>query len=61
LNFCLCYLPALFNDYSEGVVPLIGDTYGVGVIFDDCLSDCSDVYFEASDYMALVHVSVADF
>ena len=57
----MCYLPALFNDCSEGAVPPIGDAYGVGVIFDDCLSDCADVYFEAGDHMGVVHISVADF
>ena len=54
-------LHALFHDCSVGAVPPIGDAYGVGVIFDDCLDDCSEVYFEAGNHMDLVHVSVADF
>ncbi|MEN8173521.1 MAG: YbaK/EbsC family protein [Chloroflexota bacterium] len=51
----------LFTDCSIGAVPPIGDAYGIEVIFDDRLNECSDVYFEAGDHTDLVHVSAADF
>ena len=54
-------LHALFNDCSEGAVPPIGDAYGLEVIFDECLNECGDVYFEAGDHMDLVHVGAVDF
>ena len=42
-------------------MPPIGDAYGVDVIFDDCLSERGDVYFEVGDHMDLVHVSAVEF
>ena len=46
---------------TEGAVPPIGDAYGLEVIFDDCLNECGDVYFEAGDHMDLVRVGAIDF
>ena len=34
---------------------------GVEVIFDDRLSECEEIYFEAGDHIGLVHVSTVAF
>jgi len=54
-------LRVLFRDCSVGAIPPIGDAYGVEVIFDDCLNECDDIYFEAGDHVDLVHVSAEEF
>ena len=54
-------LRALFSDCSVGAIPPIGAAYGVDVIFDDCLNECGDVYFEAGDHIDLVHVGAVEF
>ncbi len=51
----------IFRDCSVGAVPPIGDAYGVDVIFDDCLNECNDIYFEAGDHVDLVHVNAMEF
>jgi Ala-tRNA(Pro) deacylase len=38
-------------------VPPLGQAYGVPVIWDDALSACPDIYFEAGDHRDLVHMS----
>ena len=54
-------LSQLFNDCDPGAVPPIGQAYGVDVILEDCLSDCSDIYFEAGDHAELIHMRGEDF
>jgi len=54
-------LENLFLDCEIGAIPPIGDAYKMEVIFDDCLKDCSDVYFEAGTHRDLVHVRGEDF
>ena len=43
------------------MVPAAGDAYGMQMIVDDSLSAQEDVYFEAGDHSALVHMRGADF
>lgn len=50
-------LPGLFKDCVIGAVPPVGKPYGVDVIYDDRLTEISDIYFEAGDHADLVHVS----
>jgi Ala-tRNA(Pro) deacylase len=54
-------LTALFPDCEPGAVPPIGGAYGLEVVFDEALSRCPDVYFEAGDHEHLAHTSGTDF
>ncbi len=55
-------LSRLFDDCETGAIPPIGQAYGMDVVVeDDCLTECSDVYFEGGDHMDLIHVSGQDF
>jgi Ala-tRNA(Pro) deacylase len=47
----------LFGDCDPGAIPPLGEPYAVEVIVDDALLAQPDVYFEAGDHEALVHVS----
>jgi Ala-tRNA(Pro) deacylase len=51
----------LFPDCDPGAIPAIGEAYHVETIIDDALLAQPDVYFEAGDHEALVHMSGADF
>lgn len=51
----------LFPDCDAGAVPPLGPAYGLKVLLDKGLADEDDVYFEAGDHAALVHVSGRDF
>lgn len=48
---------ALFPDCEPGAIPAVGAAYRVDTIVDDSLLQQPDVYFEAGDHQALVHVS----
>lgn len=54
-------LADLFHDCALGAVPPLGRAYGFDMVVDDCLTDCSEVYFEAGDHMELVHVDGRSF
>jgi Ala-tRNA(Pro) deacylase len=47
----------LFSDCDPGAIPAIGAAYRVDTIVDDTLLQQPDVYFEAGDHEALVHMS----
>lgn len=47
----------LFRDCDPGAIPAIGAAYHVDVIIDDALLGQPDVYFEAGDHEALVHMT----
>jgi Ala-tRNA(Pro) deacylase len=51
----------LFPDCDPGAIPAIGGAYHVETIVDDALLAQPDVYFEAGDHEALVHMSGAQF
>jgi Ala-tRNA(Pro) deacylase len=51
----------LFRDCDPGAIPATGAAYRVDVIVDDALLQQPDVYFEAGDHEALVHMSGAQF
>lgn len=48
---------SLFRDCDLGAIPAIGAAYRVDSIIDDTLLQQPEVYFEAGDHEALVHVS----
>jgi Ala-tRNA(Pro) deacylase len=54
-------LSGLFRDCEQGAIPPLGDAYGIDAIVDQSLVGVDDVYFEAGDHCALVHVSGRDF
>ena len=54
-------LPRLFTDCELGAIPPIGDAYGIETLIDDSLAEQPDIYFEAGDHEALVHVDAENF
>jgi Ala-tRNA(Pro) deacylase len=51
----------LFKDCEPGALPPLGLAYGISAILDESLVDAPDIYFEAGDHRALVHMSGRDF
>lgn len=51
----------LFTDCELGAIPPVGNAYGIDVIMDKSLDNCSDVYFEAGDHTRLIHMNGAQF
>lgn len=51
----------LFRDCDPGAIPAVGAAYGIKTVVDDSLRDQPDVYFEAGDHEALVHVDQRQF
>ena len=49
-------LPELFSDCEPGAIPPVGEAYGVQTIVDNDLDESSDIYFEAGNHEALVHM-----
>lgn len=47
----------LFRDCDPGAIPAVGAAYHVDVIIDESLLNQPEVYFEAGDHEALVHMS----
>ena len=47
----------LFRDCDPGAIPPLGFAYNVETVVDDTLLNQPDIYFEAGDHEALVHVS----
>jgi Ala-tRNA(Pro) deacylase len=54
-------LAGVFRDCEPGAMPPLGKVYGVEAVVDEDLLRADDVYFEAGDHLALVHVSGLDF
>jgi Ala-tRNA(Pro) deacylase len=54
-------LPDLFQDCEPGALPPLGHAYGIETILDESLIGSPDIYFEAGDHVALVHVTGEDF
>jgi Ala-tRNA(Pro) deacylase len=53
-------LADLFQDCEPGALPPLGRAYGIKTLLDESLIDSPDIYFEAGDHVALVHVSGED-
>jgi Ala-tRNA(Pro) deacylase len=54
-------LVELFKDCEPGALPPLGRAYGIDAIIDESLVDSPDIYFEAGDHRALVHLDGSDF
>jgi Ala-tRNA(Pro) deacylase len=51
----------LFKDCEPGAVPPLGPAYGIDTILDERLLDAPDIYFEAGDHQALIHLDASEF
>ena len=51
----------LFADCEPGVVPAVGEPYGIQVIWDDELAYTADIYIEAGDHEHLVWLDRHEF
>jgi len=49
-------LPELFKDCDKGAVPALSNAYGLDVIWDEQLTNASEIYIEAGDHEHLIHV-----
>jgi Ala-tRNA(Pro) deacylase len=54
-------LSRLFDDCTPGAVPPVGRAYGLPTIMEESLAEAPEVYFEAGDHTALVHLSPEQF
>ena len=54
-------LQRIFTDCELGALPPVGDPYGVETMIDDSLAEQADIYFEAGDHEALIHMSCEQF
>jgi len=51
----------LFRDCEAGAVPPVALAYGIQTYLDESLARQPDVYFEAGDHEALVHMPMEEF
>ena len=54
-------LPNLFQDCDLGAVPAFANAYGIDVIWDEQLTNASEIYIEAGDHENLIHLHGRDF
>ena len=51
----------IFKDCDVGALPPVGMAYGMQTYLDESLAKEPDVYFEAGDHEALVHMDIEQF
>lgn len=52
----------VFGDCEIGAIPPVGQAYGLEVVVDESVTrDNPDIYFEAGDHEALIHMDVDTF
>jgi len=51
----------LFQDCDLGAVPALSNAYGLDVIWDEQLTNASEIYIEAGDHENLIHMHGDDF
>ena len=54
-------LPELFTDCEYGAVPALSNAYGLKVIWDEQLTNASEIYIEAGDHENLIHMHGGEF
>jgi Ala-tRNA(Pro) deacylase len=54
-------LPNLFQDCDPGAVPALSNAYGLDVIWDEQLTNASEIYIEAGDHENLIHMHGDEF
>lgn len=50
-----------FDDCAPGAIPPVGNVFGLETLIDQALGEQSDIYFEAGDHAALVHMSASQY
>ncbi|MBH3432994.1 aminoacyl-tRNA deacylase [Pseudomonas citronellolis] len=48
---------ARFEDCAPGAIPAVGSLFGLETLIDESLGEQTDIYFEAGDHNAVVHMS----
>ena len=51
----------LFQDCDVGAVPALSNAYGLDVIWDEQLTNASEIYIEAGDHEHLIHMHGDEF
>lgn len=51
----------LLQGCEPGAVPAVGQAFDLPVLWDHCLSQLDDVYFEAGDHRHLIHMDGTEF
>ena len=54
-------LPSLFQDCDLGAVPALSNANGLDVIWDEQLTNASEIYIEAGDHENLIHLHGDEF
>jgi Ala-tRNA(Pro) deacylase len=54
-------LPDLFEDCDYGAVPAFSNAYGLDVIWDEQLTNATEIYIEAGDHESLIHMHGDEF
>jgi len=54
-------LSSLFQDCEPGAVPALSNAYGLDVIWDEQLTNASEIYIEAGDHENLIHMHGDEF
>ena len=54
-------LKNLFQDCDFGAVPALSNAYGLDVIWDEQLTNASEIYIEAGDHENLIHMHGDEF
>ena len=52
---------ARFEGCAPGAIPAVGNLFGLETLIDDALGAQPEVYFEAGDHAALVHMSASQY
>ncbi len=50
-----------FSDCASGAIPPVASAYGIPALIDHSLMGAQEVYFEAGDHEALVHMSTEQY
>lgn len=50
-----------FDDCAPGAIPPVGNVFGLETLIDQSLGEQPDIYFEAGDHAALVHMSARQY
>lgn len=54
-------MSVLFEDCALGAIPALGFAYGIPTVFDECLFEQPEIYFEAGDHEAIVRLDAECF
>ena len=54
-------IETLFHDCQRGALPPVGGPYRIPTVYDDAITDLEEVWFEAGDHVAVVHLGGAEF